>query len=193
MSDSAKSPIIRPTPEQLQEAVGGKTPDIMAPRLKVLFCGINPSVYSVVVGHHFARPGNRFWRALHESGFTPRRFQPFEDRELLDFGLGITNVADRGTVAAADLKPEELADGGKQLAAKVREFEPRWLAVLGISAYRVAFEQPKATLGLQPETIGSTRIWVLPNPSGLNAHYQPPDLARLFGELRAKVESETEN
>lgn len=159
-------------------------PDIIAPNLRVLFCGINPSLYSVEVGHHFARPGNRFWPALHESGFTPRRFLPADENELLDCGLGITNVAPRATTAAADLSPDELKSGGVALREKVRHYTPRIIAVLGIGAYRVAFKKPKAKLGAQDETIGDTRIWVLPNPSGLNAHYPPVELARHFAELR---------
>ena len=163
-------------------------PDIIAPCLRVLFCGINPSLYSVAVGHHFARPGNRFWRALHESGFTPRRFQPSDENELLACGLGITNVAPRATVGAADFSPNELKNGGIALREKVRLARPKTLAVLGIGAYRIAFAKPKATIGAQDEMIGSTRIWVLPNPSGLNAHYKPADLARLFAELRQSTE-----
>ncbi|MBW3638095.1 MAG: G/U mismatch-specific DNA glycosylase, partial [Armatimonadetes bacterium] len=162
----------------------------IAPQLKVLFCGINPSVYSVVVGHHFARPGNRFWPALFASGWTPRRFLPVEDWDLLHLGLGITNVVARATVGAADLEREEFESGGKLLVARVRRYEPRFVAILGISAYRTAFARPKAILGLQNETLGGARIWVLPNPSGLNAHYHPPQLARLFGEFREFVEEE---
>lgn len=177
----------RPTPEELREAVGKTMPNILAPRLQVLFCGINPSVYSVVVGHHFARPGNRFWPALHAGGWTPHRFSPEEDEKLLELGLGITNIAARSTVAAADLAVGELEAGAHLLHEKVRRFEPQVLAILGISAYRAGFARPKAVLGLQEQTIGGTRIWVLPNPSGLNAHYHPPQLARLFGELREFV------
>jgi TDG/mug DNA glycosylase family protein len=165
-------------------------PDIIAPDLRVLFCGINPSVYSAVVGHHFARPGNRFWPALFASGWTPQVLAPRQDQTLLDFGLGVTNVARRATVAAADLNPGELEAGGRELEARVREFQPRWLGVLGVSAYREAFGVPKAVLGLQPKTMGATRIWVLPNPSGLNAHYPPRELARLFREFRGVVEAE---
>lgn len=165
-------------------------PDIIAPGLRVLFCGINPSVYSAVVGHHFARPGNRFWKALHAAGWTPQVLEPTRDRALLDYGLGVTNVARPATVAAADLAPGALEAGGCELEARVREFSPRWLAVLGVSAYRVAFDEPKAVLGLQPRVIGATRVWVLPNPSGLNAHYPPRELARLFGEFRERVEVE---
>ncbi len=159
-------------------------PDIIAPNLRVLFCGINPSVYSVVVGHHFARPGNRFWPALFAAGFTPRRFSPFEDQKLLGLGLGITNVAEKSSVAAADLTKLEIENGARALELRVLKFQPQILAILGIGAYRSGFSRPKASLGLQVERIGATQIWVLPNPSGLNAHYHPPQLARLFGELR---------
>ncbi len=163
-------------------------PDIIAPNLRVLFCGINPSLYSVKVGHHFARPGNRFWRAVHEGGFTPRRFLPSDENELLDCGLGITNVAPRATVAAADLSRDELKNGGIALREKVRKFTPQTLAILGIGAYRIAFDKPKAQIGAQDETIGDTRIWVLPNPSGLNAHYPPAQLARCFAELHENIQ-----
>ncbi|MCP3144663.1 G/U mismatch-specific DNA glycosylase [Pyxidicoccus xibeiensis] len=164
-------------------------PDLIAPRLRVLFCGINPSLYSVVVGFHFARPGNRFWPTLHAARITPRQLLPSEQGELLALGYGITNVADRATATADMLDDSELAEGGKSLEAKVRRYRPRFLAVLGVGAYRTAFERPRAQPGLQPETLGMTRLWVLPNPSGLNAHYQLDDLARLFGELRHAVET----
>ena len=178
----------KPTPDELREATGHTMPDILAPHLRVAFCGINPSVYSVVVGHHFARPGNRFWPALYASGFTPRLFRPDEDQQLLELGLGITNVAEPSSTAAADLSNDQIKDGGKILRAKIERFKPQVLAVLGIGAYRLAFEQPKAKLGLQETRIGDTRIWVLPNPSGLNAHYHPPQLAVLFRELREWTE-----
>ena len=182
--------IIKPTPEQLHEAIDGRVPDVIAPNLDVMFCGINPSLYSVVVGHHFARPGNRFWPAMFAGGFTERLLKPHEDRELLSFGCGITNVAERATVAAAELSKDELIEGGVQLRARLEKFQPRWLCVLGIGAFRTAFAQPKAIIGLQPEIIGQTRVWVLPNPSGLNAHYHPPQLAKLFGEFREVVREE---
>lgn len=178
----------KPTPEELLEASGQTMPDIFAPDLRVLFCGINPSVYSVVVGHHFARPGNRFWPALFAAGWTPRLFSPQEDRELLALRLGITNVVARATVAASELSAQEFADGGRQLEARVAAGCPRWLAVLGITAYRAAFNRPRAVFGLQEQAFGDTRIWVLPNPSGLNAHYHPPQLARVFREFRLAVE-----
>ena len=180
----------KPTPQQLRDAVGASMPDILAPDLKVVFCGINPSVYSAVVGHHFARPGNRFWRALRGGGFTPHQIAPADDATLLEWGLGLTNVAARATVAAADLTGDELRKGAPLLVEKIEIYRPRWLAILGIGAFRLAFEQPKAVIGLQNRTIGATKIWVLPNPSGLNAHYPPTALAVKFGELRAAVEAE---
>jgi TDG/mug DNA glycosylase family protein len=179
----------KPTKEDLIAAAGKTVPDIIAPNLRVLFCGINPSVYSAVVGHHFARPGNRFWPTLYKGGFTPRLLKPYEDQELLRYGYGITNLVERATVAAAELTADELAIGGKQLRNRVEHYQPRVLAVLGISAYRLAFNQPRAVLGQQPETIEPTQVYVLPNPSGLNAHYPPADLARVFGEFRQTIEA----
>jgi TDG/mug DNA glycosylase family protein len=155
--------------------------------LDVLFCGINPGLYTAWAGHHFARPGNRFWPCLAASGFTPRLLAPHEQADLLDLGLGITNVVNRATATAAELSRAELQHGGTRLVAFVRRWRPAYLAVLGVTAYRAAFAEPKATLGEQPRTIGTTRLWVLPNPSGLNAHYQPPALAAMFAELRAVV------
>ena len=164
-------------------------PDVIAPGLRVLFCGINPGLYSAAVGHHFARPGNRFWSTLHAAGFTDRLLSPSEERELLRTGLGITNVVARATASAGELSTAELVEGGRRLEVKVRRHRPRLLAVLGIGAYRTAFARPAAAVGLQPETIGPSRIWVLPNPSGLNAHYQRDELARMFRALRVAVES----
>nr|WP_281404492.1 G/U mismatch-specific DNA glycosylase [Pyxidicoccus fallax] len=182
------TPPRKPTREELAAATGSTMPDLIAPRLRVLFCGINPSLYSVVVGFHFARPGNRFWPTLHAAGITPRLLKPSEQAELLPLGYGITNVVDRATATADMLDAAELTAGAKSLEAKVRRHRPRILAVLGVSAYRTAFGRPKAQPGPQEETMGSTRLWVLPNPSGLNAHYQLADLARLFGELRHAVD-----
>ena len=178
------SKTFKPTREQLAAAHGKAVPDLIAPDLRVLFCGINPGLYSAATRHHFARPGNRFWPALHLAGFTPRVVSPFDERELLDLGLGITNVVARGTAAADELAPDELRRGAKNLGAKVRRYESKFLAVLGVGAYRAAFDRPKAKLGLQDETIGPTRLWVLPNPSGLNAHHQPEHLAAAFRDLR---------
>ena len=179
---------MKPTKEQLAAAVGKTVPDIMALNLHVLFCGINPSVYSAVVGHHFARPGNRFWPTLYRAGFTSRLLKPSEGEELLTHGYGITNLVERATVAAADLTPDELVTGGQQLRAKIEHYQPQVLAILGIGAYRLAFDQPRAVLGPQPATIGRTRIYTLPNPSGLNAHFTPTDLARVYGEFRQALE-----
>jgi TDG/mug DNA glycosylase family protein len=173
-----------PSREQLLRYEGRTIPDVIAPDLRVLFCGINPGLYTAWAGHHFARPGNRFWPALHRSGFTPRQLDPAEERELLPLGLGVTNVVARASASAAELSSTELRAGGAALRERVARFAPAYLAVLGVTAYRTAFHAPAAALGLQPETVGSTRIWVLPNPSGLNAHYQPDRLAQLFAELR---------
>ncbi|HLL72878.1 MAG TPA: G/U mismatch-specific DNA glycosylase [Pyrinomonadaceae bacterium] len=181
--------IHKPSKEELLAAAEKTVRDVIAPRLRVLFCGINPGLYTAAVGHHFARPGNRFWPALHASGFTDRLLAPHEERELLAQGYGITNVVRRATATADELSAEEYVEGGRRLATKVRRFSPLFLAVLGVGAYRTAFARPKAKLGLQPESIGDTLVWVLPNPSGLNAHYQPKDLARMFEELRRAVEA----
>ncbi|HXL82005.1 MAG TPA: G/U mismatch-specific DNA glycosylase [Pyrinomonadaceae bacterium] len=178
----------KPTKEQLIAAAGKTVRDVIAPGLRVLFCGINPGLYTAAVGHHFARPGNRFWPALYAAGFTDRLLSPFDERELLARGFGITNVVMRATATADQLLRTELLEGGKRLAAKVRRYQPDFFAVLGVGAYRAAFGDRDAVIGEQEKTIDKTRIWVLPNPSGLNAHYQPKDLARLFAELKHAVE-----
>ena len=183
--------IHKPTKEELLASEGRTVPDLIARDLRVLFCGINPGLYSAATGHHFARPGNRFWPALHNSGFTPRLLSPFDERELLPLRCGITNIVERATATADQLSAEELREGGRRLEAKVRCYRPLCLAILGISAYRSAFAQPKAQLGRQSETMHETLVWILPNPSGLNAHYQPKDLARLFRKLRLEVEKLT--
>jgi len=182
--------VYRPTKDELVSAYGKPVPDVIGPELQVLFCGINPGLYSAAVGHHFARPGNRFWPALFSSGFTDRLFSPFEERDLQKLGYGITNIVERATASAAELSAEELAKGSRKLRAKVRRYCPRYLAVLGIGAYRTAFGRRDVELGLQEERIGDSRIWVLPNPSGLNAHYRPADLARLFRDLRIAMEGQ---
>jgi TDG/mug DNA glycosylase family protein len=152
-----------------------------------MFCGINPGLYSAATGHHFARPGNRFWPALHLAGFTERLLAPWEERELLAQGCGITNIVGRATASAAELEAEELRAGRRRLERKCRRFAPRWVAVLGIGAYRGAFDRRRAHVGPQEETIGGARVWVLPNPSGLNANHQLPELVRLFRELRNAI------
>jgi double-stranded uracil-DNA glycosylase len=177
----------KPTKEQLLDATGKVVSDVIAPGLRVLFCGINPGLYTAAVGHHFARPGNRFWPALHAAGLTDRLLSPFDELELLKSGYGITNVVPRTTAKADLLTKEEIVAGGELLRAKVLRYRPKVLAVLGLGAYRIAFNQPKALIGRQEETIGDTILWVLPNPSGLNANYQAKDLARLFRELKDAV------
>jgi TDG/mug DNA glycosylase family protein len=186
--DVSVAPPRPPTRQELLAAVDRTVQDVIAPELRVLFCGINPGLYTAATGHHFARPGNRFWPALHEGGFTPRLYAPWEERLLLPLGYGITNVVSRTTAVASELRPEEYVAGGERLVASVLRYRPRWLAVLGIGAYRTAFAEPKAVLGVQERTIGDTRLWVLPNPSGLNAHYDRAALARLFAELRVAAE-----
>ena len=158
---------------------------IVGPGLRVLFVGINPSLRSAEVGHHFARPGNRFWPTLHAAGFTPRRLRPDEDHELPEHGVGVTNIAFRPTRAASELSAAELRAGAADLEATVREHAPGLVAIVGLTAYRTAFARPHATMGLQAGTIGGRPVWVLPNPSGLNAHYKPADFARLYAEARA--------
>jgi double-stranded uracil-DNA glycosylase len=181
-------PARKPNREELQAAYGKGVPDIIAANLKVLFCGINPGLYTAAIGHHFGRPGNRFWPALYQAGFTPRLLTPYEERDLLEWGYGITNVVNKATVGEGELSREDLAEGGRRLVRLIQEYRPQYFALLGIGAYRTAFGKPKAKLGRQDETIGRSVLWVLPNPSGLNAHYQIEDLAALFRELRESVE-----
>jgi len=174
----------RPTRAQLLDAAGSTVPDLLAPGLRVLFCGINPGLYSGATGHHFARPGNRFWPALHAAGFTDRLLAPWEERLLLEGRYGITNLVGRATATAGELTGAELVAGRRRLERKVCRTAPAWVAVLGVGAYRTAFGRPRAAVGRQAERLGGATLWVLPNPSGLNAHYQLPDLVREFAELR---------
>jgi double-stranded uracil-DNA glycosylase len=177
----------RLTAADLAAARARTIPDVIVPGLAVLFCGINPGLYSAATGHHFARPGNRFWPALHLSGFTPRQLRPDEQDLLPGFGLGVTNVVARATARADELSPRELRDGAVRLATLAAELRPRYVAVVGISAYRTGFDRPHATIGEQDEPLVGSRLWVLPNPSGLNAHYQLPALAGEFRALREKA------
>jgi TDG/mug DNA glycosylase family protein len=177
----------RPTKQQLEQARGKTVPDVIDTGLNVLFAGINPGLYTAAVGHHFARPGNRFWPALHASGFTGRTLSPFEEALLVERGLGITNLVARATAAAAELTRDELRAGARALERKVRRYRPKVLAPLGLTVYRTGWDHPKATVGLQKESIADTRIWLLPNTSGLNAHYQLENLAAMFAELREFV------
>jgi TDG/mug DNA glycosylase family protein len=179
----------RPTADDLRAARGRRLRDVLAPGLAVVFCGINPSLYSAAVGHHFARPGNRFWPALRDAGFTDRLLTPAEDRALLRYGCGVTNLVARATAAADELAPDEIAAGARRLAAKLRRLSPRCVAFLGVGAYRVAFGHRTARIGRQPETLGGARVWALPNPSGRTAAYQRADFARLFRDLHDDVRS----
>ena len=179
----AATSCVRPDKAALEAARGKRLQDVIAPGLKVLFCGINPGLYSAATGNHFARPGNRFWPALHASGFTPRQLHPSEKDLLLSLGYGLTNLVGRATAGAAELDPAEFVAGRRRLGLKVRRYRPRAVAFLGLGAYRYAFGRPEATLGLQPETFEGAHIWVLPSPSGLNANYQMPALVKLFRSL----------
>lgn len=174
----------RPTTDEMTAAHGSTIPDVAGPGLHVLFCGINPGLWSGATGWHFARPGNRFWPALHRSGFTPRLLHPSEQGELTAYGLGITNVVARATARADELTAEEYRAGGAALTERVARLQPRVLAVLGIGAYRVAFGRPRAVVGPQPDHVGGAEVWVLPNPSGLNAHYTLDAIAAEFRRVR---------
>lgn len=178
----------KPTKAELAAAVHLLVPDLVAPGLRVLFCGINPGLYTAAIGHHFGRPGNRFWPALHGAGFTPRLFAPWEERELLPLGIGITNMVERTTATAAELSPDEYVAGGQRLHRLVEAQQPRVVAFLGIGAYRTAFGRPKAVLGLQTERLVNSALWVLPSPSGLNANHQLADLVVLLRTLREWVD-----
>ena len=185
------APPPRPTRAEVLAAAGKTVPDVIAPGLRVLFCGINPGLYTAATGHHFARPGNRFWPVLHRAGFTPRLLAPWEERELLDSRYGITNLVARATATAAELEREEFVDGARRLARKVKRYRPAWVAVIGIGAYRSAFARPKAVIGPQPERLGPARLWLLPQPSGLNANHQMPELTAAFRELYAAASGAT--
>src|SRR5690348_11947983 len=177
-----------PTRAEVAAAHDKLLDDLLEPGLRVLFSGINPGLYSAATGFHFARPGNRFWPALHRSGFTPTLLPPAEQKTLLSYGLGITNIVARASARADELTPAEMRAGGAILVDKVRRFQPKWLAVLGVTAYRAAFADKSARVGPQPTPIGSTRVWVLPNPSGLNAWYQLDQLVEEFRRLREAAE-----
>jgi double-stranded uracil-DNA glycosylase len=178
----------RPTAAELAAAKDRTIPDVVPPRGGVLLSGINPGLYSAATGHHFARPGNRFWPALHRSGFTDRLLPPAEQHLLPSYGLGITNLAARATAQAAELTAEELAEGGALLEAFVERHAPRAVAVLGVTAYRTAFGDRSARIGPQRRTLGGARLWILPNPSGLNAHYTVDTLAAEFRALRTAAD-----
>jgi TDG/mug DNA glycosylase family protein len=180
-------PSWRPTKSQLEAATHKRVRDLVRPRLDVLFCGINPGRYSAAAGHHFAGPGNLFWPTLFAAGFTPRRFTAFDDAELLSLGFGITNFVTRASASAAELAPDEIRAGARQVVQKVKRLRPRFVAFLGLQAYRIAFDQRTAQVGRQSLAIGNSAVWLLPNPSGLNAHHQPPVLKEMFSALLAVV------
>jgi len=179
--------VFKPTKAELAAAIHLTVPNLIADGLDVLFCGINPGLYTAAIGHHFGRPGNRFWPALHGAGFTPHVFSPWQEHDLLGLGIGITNMVERTSATAAEVSPEEFVRGSQRLSAAVMQHRPRVVAFLGIGAYRSGFGRPKALLGLQTEQIGESALWVLPSPSGLNANHQLADLVGLFAELRAWV------
>lgn len=179
-----------PTPEELLAAHGKTIPDVLEPGVEVVFCGINPGLYSAATGRHFARPGNRFWPALHLGGFTDGQLHPSEQSLLLDLGLGLTNVVARATATAAELTAAELRRGAALLEEKIQQFAPRYLAILGLGAFRTGFGRRGARIGPQAEPVGKARVWVLPNPSGLNAHYQLGDLAEQFAALRRALKND---
>jgi double-stranded uracil-DNA glycosylase len=179
----------RPTQADMAAARGRTIPDLVAPGLRVLFAGINPSLYSAASGYHFARPGNRFWPALHRSGFTSCQLRPDQQPLLLGLGLGITNVVARATARADELDAAELRAGGRTLAELAGALDVSFLAILGVTAYRTAFGLPKAVVGPQADPIGRARVWILPNPSGLNAHWSAAALAEEFGRLRHAADS----
>ena len=185
---SSLKPPLRPTRAELEAARSLTVPDLVAPGLQVLFCGINPGLYTAAIGHHFGRPGNRFWPALHQSGFTPRLLAAWEEGELLALGLGITNLVARTTAVASELSTAELRAGGASLVTRLEKYRPTWLAMLGLGSYRAAFGLKAAPMGPQPESLGPSRVWLLPNPSGLNAHYQLDALAAEFGRLRESIQ-----
>jgi TDG/mug DNA glycosylase family protein len=181
----------KPTPAQIAAAAGKSIRDVLAPGLRGIFVGINPGLYTAAIGCHFGRPGNRFWPALYAAGFTDRLLSPFDNRELLTIGWGITNLVNRATTTADQLTAAELVEGARRVERKVRRYRPRMVAFLGVTSYRTAFGRPKAVLGPQPERLADAAVWLLPNPSGLNAHYQAAALARLFTELREATEAMT--
>ena len=184
-SSTLQPPYPKPSRAELAAAIHKTVPDVIAKDLRLLFCGINPGLYTAAIGHHFGRPGNRFWPALYAGGFTPRLLSPYEEDELLRYGFGITNLVERATVLAHELTREELVAGGAALIKKLRRYRPRMVAVLGVTSFRIAFALPKANVGPQAEPLAGVPVWVLPNPSGLNAHFTPKKLAILFRQLHA--------
>ncbi len=178
-----------PSKEELQKASTKTLTDLLGPDMKVLFVGINPGLFTAYSGFPYAHPANRFWPTIYAAGFTPRLLQPSEYKTMLEYGYGMTNVVARASANANELTKAEYVEGGKILIEKVLKYQPDWVAFVGIQAYRAAFNKPKAHVGKQEDMIGDSKIWVLPSPSGLNAHYRPADFARVFRELREAVKS----
>lgn len=177
----------RPTRDELEAARGREIRHVLARDLALVFVGINPGLWSGATGHHFAKPGNRFWPTLHRSGFTDRQLAPHEDVLLPRYALGVTNLVGRTTARADELTDDEIRDGARALARRLRPYRPRTVAVVGVGAFRLGFERPKAGIGPSDVELAGARVWALPNPSGLNAHYQLDDLARVFAELRVEL------
>jgi TDG/mug DNA glycosylase family protein len=177
----------RPSRAECLAAYGRTIPDLVGPDLRVLLVGINPGLMSTAIGHHFGNPANRLWPVLHQAGFTPRRLHPMESAELLRHGVGITNLVARATATAAELSAAEIRAGVGPLTRVVATYAPRYVAFLGLTSYRTAFGRPGATIGEQPERLAGAGVWLLPNTSGLNAHYQLPDLVAVFRALREKA------
>ena len=175
-----------PTKAELQASYGTVVPDLVGPGMRVLLCGINPSLWSGAVGLHFATPGNRLWPVLHGAGWTPRRLHPSETDEIRRAGIGITNLVARATARADELTDEEIRGGLPGVAALAERWQPRWVAFLGMTAYRTATGHRRAVVGPQDDRLGGVGVWLLPNPSGLNASWQLPRLIEAYGELRAR-------
>ena len=186
---AVRAPPARPTPAELAQAHGRTVPDLVRPGLDVLLCGINPSLWSGAVGLHFANPSNRLWPALHLAGWTPRRLRPFETDALLAAGLGVTNLVPRATARADELTDDELREGLPRVAAVVDRVAPRWVAFLGLTSYRVATGERRAAVGPQERSVAGVPVWLLPNPSGLNASWQLPRLAEAYAALRDAAQS----
>ena len=176
------------TRAELKAFTGATLPDLIAEGVRLLFVGINPGLRSVAVQGHFAPRGNRFYPALLRAGITDHLIDASagltaSDRDyLLGRGVGITSLVARATASAAGLGPAELAEGARILAGKVRRFRPRVVAILGVTAYRTAFGSPRAGLGRQPGDLDGAQLWVVPNPSGRNAHASLDTLAAAYRE-----------
>lgn len=182
--------IYRPTKQDLLAAANKTVPDIIGTNLKILFCGINPGLYTAAIGHHFGKPGNRFWQALYLTGFTPRLYSPFEDQKLLNLGFGITNLVSRSTATAAEISNQEFKTGGEILVDKIKKYQPLYTAFVGIGAYKLAFSKDKVKVGHQAGKIENTNVWVLPNTSGLNVNHRLTDFVELFNQLKKAADSE---